>query len=438
MEDARSRMTDPPGRARLVERFPYLYPCLCTLYFQLGRYEDLLEAIEASKCRIRADLVTKESGEPATERDFSSDLHELGPLLSRLNSHYYSCFVDDDCVYGVLLSSRGVVKAARIPINRERIEYYASISNPELWGQPDPIDPVRRRIPEDLTQKLSLFVKVLKTALEQHELQEGDHICYSAHDALLDIPFHYMDVNGSQLVDYFSLSRIPDVHALVKVLKKEAYIARKYTYIDVPSLQDMDGKEGSRAPGELGRWLANHLSDGRHLLGEEADRETLVQEELGESILHFSTHGSNPGEKNPGILLAANQKLPDIALISRGGAEEHLLSAQVLFRLETEMNKSHITLQAWVPNSVKKGTKTDPPGLIWVFLHKGAASMLTANWQVPSRTAALFINTFYKYWLELGYSRSKAWRATVLELKNTDQSSHPHQWAAFSLSGDWR
>jgi len=438
LENARSQIADPAERTRLLERFPYLYPCLCTLYYKLGRYGDLLEAMEASKSRILADQVTRDRGEPVTERDFSSAVKELGPMLGRLNSHYLTTLVDDDCVYGVLFTSGGKIRASKTAINRERIEYYSSISNPELWGQPDPIDPVRRRIPEDLPQKLSPFVEVLGTALKQREIGEGDHISYSAHDALQNIPLHYVDLDGSQLVDFFSLSRIPGVYALQRILNRQECIPKKYVALDVPSVQDMNAREGSKTPGEAVRWLGNHVQDGSLLIGEEADLDALIQADLGECILHFNTHGRVQGDKDPGLVLAAGKKLPDLTLMNRGGAEEHILTPEEVLKPELDFSGSHITYQSFVSISAKKGLRGDLPGLEWAFLQRGAASILFPNWQLPARSATLFINTFYKNWLELGYSRAKAWRATVLELRNTDQSSHPWYWAAFTLSGDWR
>jgi hypothetical protein len=438
LENARSLVNDPAERSRLQERFPYLYPCLCTLYYKLGRHEDLMEAIEASKCRILADQVTAESGNATTERDFSMAVKELSPLLGKYSSHYFTCFVDDDCVYGVLLTSSGIIEASKTAVNRERIEYYASISNPELWGQPDPIDPIRRRIPEDLPQKLSPFAEVLRSALENQDISEGDHICYSAHDVLLQIPLHYVDLSGDSLVDFFSLSEIPSAYALQRLLKQRVCMPKKYTALEVPSLQDMNGKEGPKAPGEAVRWLEKHLGQGNVLLGEKADLKALVQADLRENILHLNTHGRVQGDKDPGLVLAAGQKLPDIALLDRGGAEEHILTPEAVLKPELDFTGSHITYPAFVNRPSNKGLRGDPPGLEWAFLHRGAASILSPNWQLPARSATIFINTFYKNWLELGYSRAKAWRVTVLELRNTDHSSHPWNWAAFSLSGDWR
>ena len=438
LENARSQVTDPAERSRLQERFPYLYPCLCTLYYKLERYEDLMEAMEASKSRVLADQVTRERGEAATERDFSLYVKDLGPMLGRLKSHYFTCFVDDDCVYGVLLTSRGILKASKTTINKERIDYYASISNPELWGQPDPIDPIRRRIPEDLSQKLSPFMEVLRTALESREISEGDHICYSAHGALLHIPFQYVDIGGNQLVDFFSLSQIPGAYALHRILSQKSHIPEKYIALDVPSVQDMNGKDGPRAPGELVRWLEKNLKNGLLLKGEEADLETLVQSAPDACILHFNAYAIEQKDNEPGLVLAAGQKLPDLTLLKRGGAEEHILTPEALLKPELDFSGSHITWKAFIARPTKKGFRGDPPGLEWAFLYRGAASILSPNWPLPARSTTFFINTFYKNWLELGYSRAKAWRATVLELKGSEQGSHPSIWAAFSLSGDWR
>lgn len=437
-ESVRRTISDPAARSRLAERFPYLYACLCTLFYDLGRYEDLLEAIEASKSRIQADMITQISEKPATEREFTKEIKEVPKVLARLNSHYCTFYVDDECVYIVILTATGKIRASKIDIRRERIAYYSSISNPEHWGP---------EIPEDLPQELSPFTDLIKYLLKKREIKEGDHICYSTHDAFLNIPFQYIHFKGEHLVDYFSLSQIPGIFALLKIMKRSAFEPKRYVHVEVPSMQEAKDKEALMAFRGPGECLYELVSDGVHLAGEEADMDKLAGTELKESVLHFGVHGKLPENRirrnmdpyrSSGLMLASRSKLPDLVLLGKGIGEEHRMTPEKIIKRELNFSNSHITLQDGVGGLAERGRGGFPPGIEWAFLQNGASSILSANWSCSAKTTTLFMNAFYKNWLENGYSRADAWRQAVIELKNSKTTSDPFHWAAFSLIGDWR
>lgn len=447
IENARSKITDPVERARLSERYPYLHASLCTLLHKLGRYKELMETIEASKSRILADIQTKKTGKPATEREFSKALNDLPSWLKKLSSNYLTTFVDDDWMFCVMQTSLGHIEATKVDISKENINYFASISNPDLWGKPDPANPFGPRIPDDLPQQLSPLIKFVGPLLDEGEIKEGEHLCYSLHDVLLIIPFHYIELDGRPLVELFSLSRIPGAHSLDQIFNLNAQLPEHFIHVEVPSRQDLENQAKINAFKEAGKWLNKHMKGGTMLVHEEADIEKLALTNLQDELLHFATHGRFPDGKskidpNPfkssGLILSANGDLPDLEILGKGGGEEHILSPEKILDLKLDFSNSHVTLQACVSGLAKRGFGGDPLGLEWAFLQNGAASILSTNWQTSAQTTSQFATTFYDYWLKKGNSRARAWRNTVLEFMNTDKTSDPYHWAAFSLIGDWR
>ena len=447
IENARSKISDPTERARLSERYPYLYASLCLLYHRLGRYKELMEAIEASKSRILADIQTKKTGKPSTEREFSKALDELPVWLKKLSSHYLTTFVDDEWMFCVIQTSSGHIEATKLDISKENINYFASISNPSLWGQPDIDNLWAPKIPDDLPQQLTPLVEFLSPLLDDGQIKKDQHLCYSPHDALLNIPFHYIELDGKPLVELFSLSRIPGVHSLDQVFKRNAPIPKYFTHVEVPARQDMKNPAKLDALKEAGKWLNKNIKKGSMLIHEKADIKKLGITNLQDKLIHFATHGQFPDGKakidpNPfkssGLILSANNKLPDLEILGKDQGGEHILSPEKILNLGLDFSNSHVTLQACVSGLAKRGYGGDPLGIEWALLQNGAVSILSTNWYTSAQTTTQFATTFYNYWLKKGFSRAEAWRNTVLEFKNNKKTSAPYHWAAFSLIGDWR
>ncbi len=69
----------------------------------------------------------------------------------------------------------------------------------------------------------------------------------------------------------------------------------------------------------------------------------------------------------------------------------------------------------------------------------GARSSLLSLWKVDDEATAAFMESFYGR-LKKGVSRADALAATQKEFRGHSNQDwrHPHKWAAFQLSGDWR
>jgi CHAT domain-containing protein len=95
-------------------------------------------------------------------------------------------------------------------------------------------------------------------------------------------------------------------------------------------------------------------------------------------------------------------------------------------------------LRACVSGLSKEGQGGDPLGLEWALLARGAEAVLATHWDVDYRSAGAFCRHFLRVWVGEKQSRVSAWQQAMAETLADPEGGSPHDWAAFSLSGDWR
>lgn len=451
IERARSSIGDPTERARLSERYPYLYPSMCRLCYVTGQREGLLEAIEASKSRALADLQTQRSGVPATDSEFVGALQELPEHLTRLGAHYLTTFVDEDGVYCALLAPDGTLHTDFVEMPLESLIELLSYRDPRHWGRRPRHDPTLPRIPEDVPERLGVLLRWMEPLAEDGTLLAGQHLCYAPHDALLSIPLHYVEFMGAPLVLRHSLSRAQGAQSLVQILRGKPTAHREYLALLVPSIQeskDPRHREKLAALTEPTQWLKSNMPRGKLLAHGRADIPALAECDTVQRLIHIAAHGTFPEQdiaqrdpnpyRSAGIVLSANGALPDLGDVLRGAGDEHLLSPQMAVNLKLDFTGSHITLQTCVSGLAKRGQGGDALGPEWAFIQLGATSLLSTHWEASATSMSAFVVGFYDRWLKQKESRASAWRNTVLAMRARDECADPYHWAAFSLSGDWR
>lgn len=75
-------------------------------------------------------------------------------------------------------------------------------------------------------------------------------------------------------------------------------------------------------------------------------------------------------------------------------------------------------------------------GISQAFLVAGANSLSTSLWQVADESTNLFMQTFYDYVVNQGYSYKKAMAATKRTFLELDEYAHPYYWAPFVFYGE--
>ena len=76
-------------------------------------------------------------------------------------------------------------------------------------------------------------------------------------------------------------------------------------------------------------------------------------------------------------------------------------------------------------------------GLTRAFQYAGARSVLASLWKVDDKATAELMKRFYGY-LKAGKTKDEALRLAQIDLIHSTDYSHPRDWAAFQLNGDWK
>ena len=127
------------------------------------------------------------------------------------------------------------------------------------------------------------------------------------------------------------------------------------------------------------------------------------------------------------------------------GDDDGFVSVAEVFGLELPCEL--VTLSACSSALGEQVTGEGLVGLTRGFLYAGAASVVAALWDVPDRTTADLMHTFYAGLVSeqragggrtasLATAKRSLLRGDINETAGAPRCSHPYFWAAFVLSGD--
>jgi CHAT domain-containing protein len=172
------------------------------------------------------------------------------------------------------------------------------------------------------------------------------------------------------------------------------------------------------------------------LLGDAANEAAVRAKPLDQyAVLYFATHGMLPGELHcqaqPGLVLSPPTSP------AQSTASDGLLTASEIAGLK--INASLVVLSAC--NTGAAGGKSFGggalQGLADAFFDAGAHAVLASHWEVPSAaTMSLMTGTFANMAKDPKHDAAEALRQAQLALIAQGGTSHPFEWAAFTLIGD--
>jgi CHAT domain-containing protein len=445
LEAMRAGIADPMKRGGVFGAYRYLFNALCEKLHQAGRFEDLLEAIESSKGRVIADKLTQK-GTVVPDAAIYGCAARLPEIAQREGFHYLTYFVDEDCVYAVMVSKHGQIYGldpVRIP--RKELREASRSVNPERWGQPK-FHPPGARHP-NASEVLRPLTAWLEKKLADGVVRDGDHICYASDDDFHNVPLHYLRFGDGILLDRFSVSRVHSAFHLDLLMQRPAVGAPdRYLGVLVPLKQDLERPDGDQsmlasmaAPIE---WLEAQGLAGQSIRMTDATPARCKNADLAGAIIHFSTHGWFRPEENPFykayLLLADGKGLPDLDRVTVSDYEGKLPPRDIV-AAELDFSGSHVSMMACLSGLAREGVAGDILGLDWAMIQLGARSIISAHWEVSAACAAKFFEYFYTGWVQDGKPRAAAWRDAILTLIDGDHSPLAlERWSAFSLTGDFR
>ncbi len=445
LEAQRAGIVDPIRRGGAFATYSQLFNVSCERLSESGRYLELLEAIEASKGRAIADILTRKLNRPVPDADIYSAVSKLPALTREHQFHYLSFYLDrfdgTALVYSVMVCKDGKTYSnSPVKLPEETLDGALKSLNPDDWGQPWYQGLTKPKSAAVLAPIVDLIIDLKDRGV----IEEGDHICYSADGQLNNIPMHYLDTPDGLLIDHFSFSRIHNVAQLDYLLERNKHKPKQAELFVVPTQQDTQGKSWTEFERNINRPVnvLTEFCDVKVIKDQQVNLKSLKGYQLTDSILHFSTHGvSDIVNMSPfkswGLVISDGQQLPDKDRIASGDLDSVLTPSKLLDN-DIDLTGSHVSLMACVSGLSREAIGGDAIGLDWAMVNAGASSVLSSHWYVSAKFAADFFEQFYRFWLGDNQSKAQAFRNTILAMNQNTNALRKYQCSAFSLSGDWR
>jgi CHAT domain-containing protein/Tfp pilus assembly protein PilF len=169
----------------------------------------------------------------------------------------------------------------------------------------------------------------------------------------------------------------------------------------------------------------------RVYIGREATEENFKAVAKDGSLIHLACHGladeSSPMDSSLALALPGKWD---------AGHENGLLQVWEIFD-QVRLDADLVTLSACSTALGKEMSGEGVLGLTRAFQYAGARTVLASLWEVNDASTARLMEAFYRH-LAAGRSKDVALQLAQRELLRDPATAHPHHWAAFQLSGDWR
>ena len=244
------------------------------------------------------------------------------------------------------------------------------------------------------------------------------HLHLVPEGALYYLPFAALqDASGTFLVERFSLSVTPSAGVLAITRAHNPRLWRSILLVADPE---------NRLPGS--RKEADAIADlpairALELVGEQANRDNLIELAENYDIIHIATHGTFV------------RRAPWFSRLElHGGA----LNVADIGRLR--LNAYLVTLSA-CETALSGGLSSDIPagdewiGLNQAFLVAGAPTVMASLWPIDDRVSASFMVGFYKNLLD-AQGKARALAKIQRQFIQDPGTHHPFFWAPFSIIGD--
>jgi hypothetical protein len=459
METRRQRIDDPHLRAAAGLSLTHLYPVSADVLRQLGRFEEMFEAIEEAKSRVLADLIASSqaprlldpwSPRPRVACKAEALLGEIRVLLkaSRRRAHYLTLLTDDLCSYAVLVDADGRTHGWEIALGRPAL--LAAVRDLEIlvrgsrsaFPRPKrgilsaPMDAGRWPF-EPVLHGLAPLLAPLSDLFAKGTIKQGELLCISPDGVGFGLPWPALPLAGASLIDRLTPVLVPSARTLLAAFEQSILEDPRNGGADV--VLAPHGGEGKIA-------LDGFERDGA-LLGtliptvihrkEAASVRALERLDLRGGVVHFAAHGefrpTSPLEESGIELPGWDGALP---VTEKGRAECRLNSVRAA---RLKVAGSHVTLRACVSGSVAEIAGRESLGMVYGLWQAGVQSMLAGQWDLNLPSSAVLVDAFYCAWLGEGMSRSDAYAAAIKAVRDTGEAAwaHPYHWAGLALWGWW-
>ncbi|WP_186002945.1 CHAT domain-containing protein [Mycobacterium sp. KBS0706] len=433
LERDRAGIADPLRRAGQAASFPMLPAAMVECADMIGQPTRMLAAIERAKGRALAELRAAAEGVAIDEAALQVDPATVASLVAELGIGYASYLAIDDAVFGVAVWPDGTWHRARIPLDTAKRVALCGRIQPKTWRVPG------RSAAFDFGAELAPLVDWLVPLLP--DLPPDGHLVLSPDGELHQWPLQMATTPEGPLGLVAGVTRVHGVDALRRLAASPPARPSRSVAVHIPARNEAELAAKKRAMTQSMAALPCPSA----IPAKRADSAWFATLDAASAVLHLNAHGVFPEARisdgidpNPyhsaGLLISHEGELPE-----RSGAWKHRLTPSLVMEAPgLKVDGAIAILQGCVSGLAKEGLGGDALGLEWALLARGADTVLASHWDVDYRSAGAFCRHFNTAWLGRGRSRIAAWQEAAARTREDPEGGPAEDWAAFSLSGDWR
>lgn len=248
---------------------------------------------------------------------------------------------------------------------------------------------------------------------------------------LAGVPFDALMLDGRPLVDRTAVRLLPALSMLARPAPRRSWQPPwAFTLAAFGDPVAGADRDQVRLPASAAEVAAlDRTLGGRHALGVgSANRKSGLLAALQQhpQIVHLATHAVvDPGVAERSRLL--------FSPMAAGGAAESLYLREVYALPLTGTELAVLSACDTERGPLVPGEGVQ--GFGRALLAAGASSAVTTLWRVPDASAARVMSVFYEH-LQAGVGRAEALALAKRAVRAASGTAHPHEWAAFVLTGD--
>ena len=276
------------------------------------------------------------------------------------------------------------------------------------------------------TNPLKTLYQLVWAPLQEHV--KGNQVVVIADGMLNLVPFSaLMNEDGHYVAESLQVRLVPSLSTAKMILDRPQEPGSEASPLIVgdPDVSVIFPKVGRLPCARKEAQMIGHLFGVQPLTGENATKESFLQNAESASLIHIAAHGDM---KRGEILFALNTG------INRETAkkEDYLLQ---MSDLEQKHLKAKLVVLSCC-NSARGQVRADGViGIARAFLGAGARSVLVALWKINDEATLFFMRIFYQH-LSRGEMASEALDQAMKAMRNSKEFDDPRYWAPFVLIGD--
>jgi CHAT domain-containing protein len=444
------RFKDTEKQVRFIDNRLVVFEPVIRILSKQKKYDDAINYIERSKSRT----VYETSPYYNVEEDINKkDGDTFKPLSSRSlkelasgKTAFLEYYIGEHSVIAAVITKKGIYveelqKTTPKDLQMDVIAFRKAIENGKY--------PYKERG----SKLYSILIEPIAKYLSGYE-----SICIIPHGVLHNLPFNALISDESKplfLIDKYKISYAPSLTVLNLAYKPNH--TKKTTLLAIGNSLEVNIKDLNVEEDKLGRlrFVNDEVQEVGSLFND-SDKTVFIDDKATETVVKNESHRFDIILFSAHGILLANEPLKSCIFLQ--GDNENKDGRLTV----SDIEKMHLNSNLVILSACETGLVTgyeggdgkneykakfphgdDLVGLQRAFIKAGSSSVLSTLWVVNDEATKSLIVDFVKRYKE-GKDKVTALQEATLMLKqhkekqSNEEWEHPHYWAPFILSGDWR